>query len=154
MPHAAAKALVIASVAVTMFAPGNAAKSSRQSAVVQFDRPTWVATALLMGRYVIEHDDERMAHGASCTTVYRMGHDGPIDVVSFHCTPRRQPAPKHFRVSVIPDPLDGRDTLTAYQFTDDPEVHGVPVARLGKGDERQTLLTDADGSTDLVCPHK
>ncbi len=150
MPHAAAKVLVTASVVLAVSGPHGAAKNSRQSSVVHFDRPTWVATAVLMGTYVIEHDDEKGTHGAPCTTVYRLCHDGPTEVVSFHCIPRQQRAPTHFRMAVIADPIDGRDTLTAYQFAGDPAQHGVPVATLLRRDERQTVRRVIDANTDDV----
>ncbi len=132
MRHArsVASLVAVALVAGGAFSATSDAKDVSQSAIVRFDRPTWVTTAVLMGTYRIEHDDDRMTHGAPCTVVYRLGKRDASEVVSFYCIPRRQAAPRRFSTSVFVDPVDGSQTLTEYQFPHDPEVHGVPVVTL------------------------
>ena len=45
----------------------NPARPVRQTAEVWFQRPVLVGRAILQGRYVIEHDNDRMARGEPCT---------------------------------------------------------------------------------------
>ena len=42
----------------------------RRLMTVWFDKPMKVGDRILMGRYLIEHDDVRMAHGYPCTYIY------------------------------------------------------------------------------------
>lgn len=126
---AAAGALVIASMAFATFPNTGHAGSIRQTAVVTFEHPTWVSTARLIGTYIIEHDDARMARGEPCTALYRVGggRRSGEEVVSFHCIPRERTASRRFSTRVLRDPISGTDTLTEYQFAGDTEAHGVPV---------------------------
>jgi hypothetical protein len=105
-------------------------RASHQTAIITFARPTWVAQRLLVGTYVIVHDDDRMAQGEPCTALYRVrgGSDPLEEVVSFHCIPKQRSVPQSFTTTVERSPSpDGIDILTEYQFEGDPEAHGVPV---------------------------
>jgi hypothetical protein len=64
---------------------GNAPK--KESAVVEFSQTVKLMDVLLRGRYLIVHDEARMAKGEACTYVYR-GTAEKTDklVTSFHCT--------------------------------------------------------------------
>src|SRR6187397_3011617 len=42
----------------------------RQATEVWFQRPVRVGRNILQGRYVIEHDNDRMARGEPCTHIY------------------------------------------------------------------------------------
>jgi hypothetical protein len=105
---------------------------SRQSAVVRFARPTWVANRLLIGTYVIVHDEDKMARGEPCTALYFAGaRTHPLEeAVSFLCIPRKRASVPRLSITLSSDPVLGIDTLTEYQFAGDPEAHGVPVAML------------------------
>jgi hypothetical protein len=119
--------LVTAPVAVSGDgAPGH------QSAIVRFERPTWVASEMLIGTYVIVHDEDKMTRGEPCTALYRVGTRlHPLEqVVSFHCIPRERKVVSRFSTTVRFDPVLGIDTLTEYQFAGDSEGHGVPTAAL------------------------
>jgi hypothetical protein len=109
---------------------------SRQWAIIGFERPTWVAGEMLIGTYVIVHDEDKMTRGQPCTTIYRVGaqkrpHEA---VVSFRCIPReRKAVPSFTTTTVSSNPaafIDTFDTLTEFQFAGDSEGHGVPIGAL------------------------
>jgi hypothetical protein len=106
----------------------------RQSAIVRFERPTWVASQMLIGPYVIVHDEGKMTRGEPCTALYRVGaRERPLEeVVSFHCMPRERHVVSRLTTTVRVDSVLGidTDTLTEYQFAGDSEGHGVPTAAL------------------------
>jgi hypothetical protein len=138
MPRASARfmGLAIAVVALAALSETGRASNLRQTAVVTFERPTWVTTTMLIGEYVIEHDDGRMARGEPCTKLYRvMPGPHPLEeAVSFHCIPRERPIVSSFSMRVRQDPASGIDTLVEYQFGGDPEGHGVPGVALAEID--------------------
>jgi hypothetical protein len=103
-----------------------------QAAIVRFERPTWVAGEMLIGAYVIVHDENKMTRGEPCTALYRVGTRArPLEeVVSFHCIPRARKVVPSFTMAVSSNPALGVDTLTEYQFAGDAEGHGVPTAAL------------------------
>src|SRR5579859_5165337 len=116
---------------VTLAMRGDKAPS-QQSAIVRFERPTWVASQMLIGTYVIVHDEDKMTRGEPCTALYLVGpRTRPLEeVVSFHCMPRERTVVPSFSITVSSDPELGIDTLTEYQFAGDSEGHGVPVTML------------------------
>src|SRR5262252_9587896 len=62
------------------------AASIRDSAVVEFAETVKLGGALLRGKYLIVHDEERMARGEACTYIYRGEQiDETKLVTSFHC---------------------------------------------------------------------
>ena len=102
--------------------------------VANFVRPTVIAGAIVQGPVVIVHDDERMARGEACTTVYRFdtrsGQQEPI--VSFMCVPVERPEAKDFTATCRRAALSGPDVLTEYHFAGEREAHGVPGYVSGK----------------------
>ena len=110
---------------------------SHQSAIVNFEHPTWVVNAMLVGTYVIVHDDGRMVRGEPCTALYRVltGTAPLAEVVSFHCIPRERNVAPNFTTTVERNPTLGTDTLIEYQFAGDSEAHGVPI--LARGSDRR-----------------
>lgn len=123
------RVLLVVSLAVCVSTTLSHANGRRQTALITFDRPTWVDGVPLMGTYVIEHDDDRMVRGGRCTALYRLsGGQHPGDqVVSFHCIPLQRTAPRRFAMRTEKDLRSGMDVLTEYQFAGDVEAHGVPV---------------------------
>ena len=120
-------ALVPATVAMSGDrAPGH------QSAIVRFEHPTWVASEMLIGTYVVVHDEDKMTRGEPCTAFYRVGtRTRPLEeVVSFHCIPRERKVVPGFTITVNSNAALGIDTLTEYQFAGDAEGHGVPIVAL------------------------
>jgi len=130
--------LLVGTLVPTTFAMSGDRAPGQQSAMVRFERPTWVAGEMLIGTYVIVHDDNNMTRGEPCTALYRVGAGTrPLEeVVSFHCIPRERKAVSSFSSTVISKPaqgIDTFDTLTEFQFAGDSEGHGVPITGLAKG---------------------
>jgi hypothetical protein len=127
-----ASVLLVGTLVPVTFAMSGDKAPSRQSAIVRFERPTWVASRMLIGTYVIVHDEDKMTRGEPCTSLYLVGpRTRPLEeVVSFHCIPRERKVVPSFSITVSSDPDLGIDTLTEYQFAADSEGHGVPVISL------------------------
>ena len=101
---------------------------AKQWAIVNFQSPVQIADRMLMGVYLIVHDDEKMARGEACTSIYRFDKArGPQEeVYSFHCVPSEQPVCDKTTFKTRDRGLD-LPLLTSYQFAGDTEAHGVPV---------------------------
>jgi hypothetical protein len=102
---------------------------TRRSAVVRFLKPTIIAGSFVIGTVVIEHDDEKMASGKPCTTVYHFdadtnGRGEPI--VSFMCIPRERPLATKFEAT-LQKSVSWPDRLEEYQLVGESEGHGVPA---------------------------
>lgn len=93
---------------------------------VVFRDPVRVANTVLMGRYVIEHDDERMARGEPCTYVYE-ADDLRAPVVTFHCEHLERPAAGTATILLGPSINPSIKTLKEFQFGGETASHGVPV---------------------------
>jgi hypothetical protein len=104
-----------------------AAAPAREYATVTFRDPVKVLSTVLMGDYVIEHDDDRMARGGPCTAIYKAA-DLRRPVVMFHCKHLRRPAAATAQIALRrnPDMVTGF-TLTAFQFAGSTHAHGVPL---------------------------
>jgi len=145
---AAVSVLIVGALVPATFATNGDRTPHQRSAVVSFERPTLVAGEMLIGTYVIVHDEDKMADGAPCTAFYRVGpRNRPLEeVVSFHCMPRDRKAVPGFTTTVISKPalrIDTFDTLTEFQFAGDSESHGVPIG---------ALVSDRPhGSDSVVC---
>jgi hypothetical protein len=103
---------------------------TRRSAVVRFLNPTLVAGSFVMGTVVIEHDDDKMARGEPCTTVYRFKSTNEVGepLVSFMCMPQERPLATKFEATLL-QTISWPDRLTEYQLPGEREGHGVPVLR-------------------------
>jgi hypothetical protein len=113
---------------------------TRQSAIVTFAHTTQVdGHTLSAGEYLILHDFERMDRGEPCTTLYAIGESDVgrrQELVTFHCIPRAGRTVSKATLTFqepAGTPIDCMSTragvvdkLTAYQFADDWEIHGVP----------------------------
>ena len=129
--------LVAALVPTAVATTGDRGAPPQQRAIVNFEHPTKVSTAILRGRYLVVHDEGKMARGEPCTALYRFETPGGSQEapVSFTCMPRTRPAVERFTIATVWDAALGVDTLTEYQFAGDAEGHGVPIA-LRASDER------------------
>ncbi len=81
---------ILSSVAVFAFSPAAlTAQAKKETAVVEFfDKIEVTKTLLEKGKYVFEHDDERMARGEPCMYVYSYVDGKAANLlVSFHCQP-------------------------------------------------------------------
>jgi hypothetical protein len=123
------KTLLIGVVAVFMLA---AAKPTKKAAIVTFTTQTMIAGGMALGTVLFEHDDERMARGEPCTTVYQVDaatkERGRV-IVEFMCSPRERPVASKFEAICSRASIDGPDLLVEYQFAGDREGHGVPLSR-------------------------
>ena len=114
----------------TMATSGQGVAPARQWALTNFIDPVLVTDQILMGPYLIVHDDARMERGEPCTSFYRFDTaKGPQEeVVSFHCTPaNRKLTDKLTFTQTGPVPNLGIARVTEYQFAGDCEAHGIPT---------------------------
>ena len=120
--------LVVVFSAGTFATKGDHVAPSRQWALVNFVDPVRVSDQLLMGPYMILHDDAKMARGEACTSFYRFDpKTGPKEeVVSFHCTPTEREVCATAKLTTVRNPDTLILNLTEYQFAGDAEGHGVP----------------------------
>jgi hypothetical protein len=100
----------------------------RQSTEVWFQRPVLVGKNILQGRYVIEHDNDRMARGEPCTYIYAY-NDRTKPVVVFHCTHLERDRNGSNTV-VLASIGDGTmQQMQEFQFAGEHAAHGVPSGR-------------------------
>jgi hypothetical protein len=83
-----------------------------------------VGRHILQGRYVIEHDNDRMARGEPCTHIYAF-NDRTKPVVTFHCTHLQRGMASQSTASLAT--VGTMEVLTEFQFSGDTAAHGVPV---------------------------
>jgi hypothetical protein len=114
----------------TIATSGDGVSPPRQWGIVNFTDPVLVTDQILMGPYLIVHDEAKMARGEPCTSFYRFDPaKGPQEAtVSFHCTPaNRKIADKLTLTQADPSPAIGIARLTEYQFAGDCEAHAIPT---------------------------
>ena len=110
---------------VTLAAP------SQKIALVRFMQPTIIAGAAVVGPVIFEHDDDKMARGEPCTTVYYVNRDTGLKgkrIVSFMCVPHERPVAAKFAATLSRTSLSGPERLLEYQFAGEREGHGVPIS--------------------------
>jgi hypothetical protein len=107
---------------------GDGVAPSRQWAIVNFSDPVLVTDQMLMGPYLIVHDDARMKRGLPCTSFYRFDPaKGPQElVVGFHCAPTRRGVADHTVLVETGVAALGVKRLVEYQFAGDTEGHRIP----------------------------
>jgi hypothetical protein len=113
---------------VTMDPQWTPAPPARQRSEVWFHRPTWVGKSILQGRYIIEHDNDRMARGEPCTYIYAFD-DQTNPVVTFHCTHLERERAGTNLVYLIDDAASGWKRFTEFQFAGEHASHGYPTVR-------------------------
>jgi hypothetical protein len=101
---------------------------ARQLAVVSFMKPVKVGEWILLGKYIIEHDNNRMARGLPCTHIYAANRPH-VPVVRFHCTHLERDRVERDTVVLksTGDPMIRE--FAAFQFAGETAAHGVPAAR-------------------------
>jgi hypothetical protein len=106
----------------------NAVRPTRQRMIAKFWNPVRVGDRILMGKYVIEHDTERMARGLPCTQIYEFGKSLPV--VAFHCVHLDRPYSDHASVTLQrTSDRTGVRVLTEFQLKGEVVGHGVPTVR-------------------------
>jgi hypothetical protein len=105
-----------------------AARPAREQVLVKFWNPVRVGDRILMGKYIIEHDTDRMAQGGPCTYIYEFGKALPV--VAFHCVHLDRPFSERATVTLRPTTDgSGMKELTEFQLSGESAGHGVPAAR-------------------------
>jgi hypothetical protein len=127
-----ASVLVVGTLVPATFVMSRDRTPGQQSAIVRFEHPTLVGRQILIGNYVIVHDEGKMTRGEPCTALYLVGTPMRLldEVVSFRCIPHERKIVPSFVTTVSSNPELGIDMLTEYQFAGDSEGHGVPIAAL------------------------
>lgn len=100
---------------------------ARQAVYVWFQRPVMVGKHILQGRYVIEHDNDRMARGEPCTYIYAYD-DQKMPVVEFNCIHLERDHAKQHQV-VLASIGDGMQRFLEFQFAGETAAHGLPTER-------------------------
>ena len=100
----------------------------RQTTEVWFQRPVIVGKHILQGRYVIEHDNDRMARGEPCTHIYAY-NDRTKPVVAFHCTHIERDRYGTNTVALVSIGDGTMQKMLEFQFAGEHAAHGVPTER-------------------------
>jgi hypothetical protein len=100
---------------------------ARQAVYVWFQRPVTVGRHILQGRYVIEHDNDRMARGEPCTRIYAY-NDQRLPVVEFNCIHLERDNAHQHQV-VLASLNDGMQQFLEFQFAGETGAHGLPKDR-------------------------
>ena len=82
-------------IAITLDSTATAVPPGKEMSVIDVPDKTKLLKAVLQGKYILIHDDEKMAQGDPCFSVYEYAEDqtGKPEalpdklVVSFHCQP-------------------------------------------------------------------
>ena len=114
--------------AIGFASKGSTAGPDRRWAIVNITSPVQLGDQFLMGKYLIVHDDAKMARGEACTSIYRFdAARGPQEeVVSFHCIPSQREICEETTLKM--ESRTGEIAkIVEYQFAGDTEGHGVPA---------------------------
>lgn len=104
-----------------------AVTGQKQSAIVEFRDQVKVLNVALKGKYLIVHDDEKMAGGEACTYIYETKTGGADKlVVSFHCTPVVRQKASVFTFRTALSDYSNVLELREFQFAGSTESHAVP----------------------------
>jgi hypothetical protein len=103
---------------------------NREYAKVHFVNPVRVSDTVLMGDYIIEHDNDRMARGQPCTHIYR-ADDRRLPVVRLYCRHLHRAKHDYATVTLRRDfAMAGQGSvLTEFQFANTVDAHVVPGVR-------------------------
>jgi hypothetical protein len=100
---------------------------NKERAVIRFSQPVELMGVTLGGSYLFVHDDEAMARGEDCTSVYKGVAEIPNKlVVSFHCMPAARATAEKFTVRTMLT-VTGQYEVREFQFAGSTEAHLVPV---------------------------
>ncbi len=101
----------------------------KETAVVELTDRTKLLEVVLKGKYLFEHDGERMARGEPCMHVYNYANGKAGDlVIAFHCKPVERPKAKQLVVNVAMTNTPDLFQLTEIQFAGTVKGHLVPGA--------------------------
>jgi hypothetical protein len=104
-------------------------RPSRETLTVWFMKPVKVGDRILLGKYVIEHDNVRMARGRPCTYIYA-ADDLRLPVVAFRCAHLHRPPGERASVTLRPlHEANGMQEFREFQFAGEAGAHGLPAGR-------------------------
>ena len=117
---------------IVIIMPSSASKGATEGleerAVVEFTRTVKLKDVFLTGKYLIVHDDAKMAEGDACLYVYRQTPGEPDQlVVSFHCRPVERA--KADVLKVVTSPISPSITVPEVreiQFAGAIKAHQIP----------------------------
>ena len=99
----------------------------KERAIVEFTEQVKVLNVVLKGKYLIVHDDDKMARGEGCTYIYETQHGAPGKlIVSFHCTPIVRQKASVFTFRTAMSQYWNMRELREFQFAGSIESHMVP----------------------------
>lgn len=120
--------LIVALVGIAAPATFVGAEAVREVAIVNIAGPVEVQRLMLTGKYVFEHDSDRMARGEPCTAVYEFNPSGlGRKVLSFHCLPREASTTGVFTMKVQRREGFPAPRMVEYQFAGSGHAHGIPL---------------------------
>jgi hypothetical protein len=128
------RVLVAASLLLAVMTTGTSANGitgRRQWDITYLKEPTLIGAIIVQGPVLFVHDEEKMARGGPCTSVFLFDpHKGPgEEIATFHCIPKARNVAKQFTIRTKPNTeLRYGCILTEYQFAGDAEGHGVPLS--------------------------
>ena len=104
-------------------------RPSRETLTVWFMKPVKVGDRILLGKYVIEHDNVRMARGRPCTYIYA-ADDLQLPAVAFRCKHLHRPPAERASVTLRPlGEANGMQEFREFQFAGEAAAHGLPAGR-------------------------
>lgn len=124
--------MVIAATLAYAARPIDADDAPTQRARIHLSQPTLVAGKILVGDYIVVHDETREARGEPCTVFYRAAEQ-VTEEVAFHCIRSHRPAAE--KLTLVTRATTRRITtngvnaveLLEFQFAGDTDAHGVPL---------------------------
>jgi len=126
--HSAAPEANAVDVSIAMDQPAaEPVAPARQAVYAWFQRPVRVGPHILQGRYVIEHDNDRMARGEPCTHIYAYNNQ-KLPLVAFHCIHLERDAAKEHKV-VLASTGENTQQFVEFQFAGETGAHGLPTVR-------------------------
>jgi hypothetical protein len=128
--------LIFAATTMMISALGSLATAGppgKEMAVVDIPDKTKLLKATLQGKYILVHNDEKMARGEPCFYVYEYSQDAAGQpelkadklIVSFHCEPVQHEKASHI-VLTYGMIAGGLFELREIQFAGSAEGHRVP----------------------------
>jgi hypothetical protein len=121
----------------SVLAQAQRAKPGKEIAIVDFTDKTKVGDAVLFGKYVVVHDDAKMATGEPCLYIYSYKEGEAIDqvagqpgrlVLSFHCRPVERSKAREVILTLGMSKDPSVFVLREIQLPGSVEGHQVPEA--------------------------
>ena len=110
------------------FVPESKAQNqAKETAVVELTDRTRLLEMVLQGKYLFEHDDNRMARGEPCMHVYGYANGKATEIVlAFHCKPVERARAKHLVLNVAITSTPDLFELKEIQFAGSAKGHAIP----------------------------